>query len=324
MGDLHAAPPRMMARTSHHLQLLWQGLVLAFLVFNLLEVHRVQLAVVGTVCPESVVEPGESTVVAPANQKELQQHPIPRRLIFTHSQNLLETTTNLTDPVLETLRNNVIRTVALHPEATVHFYTNEHCEAILERIGYSHLVPHFRNETKGMFKGDMCRGAALYESGGVYFDVDLGVRTNVWEVLAPDTEFATIHAFYKNRKYKDTGFFQAFIAAAPQHPVLREYLDLFYEYYQGRHKVKGLLGVLLLRQAYDKVQPSHTELWHEVHYDPTVLPALRDVPPPTWGKKINGCKMVVITDLTSETAQTPFYSRIEGAHNCLIDRRRGS
>jgi hypothetical protein len=40
---------------------------------------------------------------------------------------------------------------------------------------------------------------ALYETGGLYFDVDFGVRMNLWYVLQPSTKFATVRVHRQSK-----------------------------------------------------------------------------------------------------------------------------
>jgi hypothetical protein len=44
----------------------------------------------------------------------------------------------------------------------------------------------------GMYKADLCRATALWETAGFYFDVDLGVRMNLFRVLNPKTTFTIV------------------------------------------------------------------------------------------------------------------------------------
>jgi Glycosyltransferase sugar-binding region containing DXD motif len=125
------------------------------------------------------------------------------------------------------------------------------------------MIQFFWNEKQGMFRADMCRGAALYETGGLYFDVDLAVRMSAWTVVKPTTEFVTVHAAFG-------GFFQAFIGVTPSHPVIARYKTLFYQYYKGtmpqRSDVKnGLRGVFLFKRAFDEIQSEQQQglCWKE-------------------------------------------------------------
>ncbi|KAL7579347.1 hypothetical protein ACA910_014023 [Epithemia clementina (nom. ined.)] len=263
-------------------------------------------------------------------------HAIPNNLIFTHKDNLLQWTPNAAAMdnnnrvysaadllEMQALRDNVQHSIALHTppfygntrssstvNATlqqqqnppnVYFWTNDDCRASLQRV-MPDLVPYFDwEDNPGMIKGDICRGAALYEYGGLYFDVDLGVRRNIWTLLQPTTTFVTVRVHRKSRLV-DAGFFQAFCGASPRHPILHLYLLEFLRYYkqleqqrlqpqqpslQGGKKqperIRSLpdyrrepLGVIFLKQAYDQflastttdrktnVQHTMIELWQEV------------------------------------------------------------
>lgn len=117
-----------------------------------------------------------------------------------------------------------------------------------------------------MYKADLCRGAALYETGGLYFDVDIGVRINLWQVLRHSTKFATVRTYGSN-----DGFFQAFLAADSHHPVILRYVQLFSRHFRGeklgftpasdqppvkmvRTVLTEIIGVILLQRAFDEIQ----------------------------------------------------------------------
>lgn len=276
------------------------------------------------------------------------EHPrIPNILIFTHSVNLLEIAGNQSaldgsDAETKVLAANVQNSMNHHPGARVRFLTNRDCEDAIVRVYSSRednvsnksqrLLRYFREETAGMFKGDLCRGVALVETGGVYLDVDLGVRMNLFRALrgATTTTFATVRVH--RRSHNVGAFFQAFLAASPRHPILERYVDLFLEYYDGRlPQYKGRpLGVVLLRLAHDQVLAERpglngtVELWQEVQYDTKLRDTvLRDVPPPTWGTR-RACKFVVVapspppsSDSSREgRAVVPLYSRIANSRMC--------
>ena len=213
------------------------------------------------------------------------RYAIPNVLTFTHNVDLLRTnlsgagTSRSADDVeeLKALQANVRRIVSLHPGAAVRFLTDDGCVRSIRKAlsdddnaaMAERLVVAFSNETAGMFKADLCRGAALLETGGLYFDVDLGVRQSLFgnsknseeeEVdtsggggLLETTTFATVRVHAQSKH--PGSFFQAFIAATPRHPVILEYLVLFDEYYRGKiPSIKGKpLGVVLLKRAYDRV-----------------------------------------------------------------------
>lgn len=244
---------------------------------------------------------------------------LPRILHFTHYADLLrddDENTSL-DPELHYLRDNVKRIISLHPGASYKFFLDKDCVDSLQRT-QPKLIPHFLNETQGMYKADICRGSMLLEFGGLYFDVDLGVRENIFQVLKKDTTFATV-VVHAESLHKGA-FFQAFMAATPNHPVIQMYLDSFLDYYEGRKKVDGPLGVQLLRYCYgvairqNPLIKRTAELWQEVKYIPEFRKTyFKHVPPPTWGTR-RACKFVVVSD--QKTMRVPMYSRIAGSRMC--------
>lgn len=256
--------------------------------------------------------------------------PIPNILIFTYSKNLWSESSNLDDEEV-VLAANVRHSVQRHsPDTQVIFLTDDDCIASLRKV-FPSLISHFQNESKGMFKADICRGAALYETGGIYLDVDVGVRHDLWSQLAPSTEFFTARV---HRQSKWLGhFFQAILGAAPKSPIIYEYLRLFHDYYIGKEKVssKAPLGVVLLKRAWDNIyntttQLPATELWQEILYHPDIFPNL--VPAPTWGTR-RACHFVVVSKAhTNATAELwdakghlfsiPAYSRVGGSRMCPL------
>jgi mannosyltransferase OCH1-like enzyme len=106
------------------------------------------------------------------------------------------------------------------------------------------LLKYFKKE-KGMHKADMCRVAELYLLGGYYFDVDLLAVHPVSP--ANSVQFVTVKA---PDEAKD-GFFQAFTASAPGHPILKKSLDILLEVYQGKRKREGWLGPKTMHIAYE-------------------------------------------------------------------------
>jgi hypothetical protein len=257
---------------------------------------------------------------------------IPNILIFTHAVNLLlfkNTTTNMTfdsktTKELRVLQQNVRRSVRHHPGARVRFLTDHDCADSIRSViqpdeRADRLVHYFYREKQGMYKADLCRGAALYETGGVYLDVDLGVRMNVFGALANETEFATVLVHAASNW--PGAFFQAFIAVSPQHELMRRYAELFLDYYDGKlPQFDGEpLGVVLLRKAYDeRNNTKNVELWQEVFYHSEYRKTIfKHVPYPTWGVR-RACKFVVVTDKTKKPLVVPFYSRVGGSRMCPI------
>lgn len=253
-------------------------------------------------------------------------HIIPPILTFTYHTNLLTTpTSELQDSEDRSLSQNVQQITTLHPESTIRFLNDDDClQSIKATLGMdTNLTNYFLKETHGMYKADICRGAALYETGGLYFDIDVETRSiPLWQVIDPQTEFVTT-LVHKDSNHLGR-FFQAFIGVVPGHPVMKRYLELFVEYYEGKVKVKGPLGVYFLRMAYDEViskddQEKKTELWQEVRYSPEEFPEIHRS---RWGKR-RACQMMLVAPpkrfddgFERKERMMPIFSHANGSRMC--------
>jgi len=212
-------------------------------------------------------------------------------------------------PAEKVFLKNIQNTIALHPTAEVRFLDDSDCLASIANVmgPDSKLLHFFKEISYGPFKADICRGAALYETGGLYFDIDLLARMSLWNVIPPAADFVTIKAFGKG---ENTGFFQAFVASVPSHPIMIKYLNLFELHYKDR-QVKGALGVTFLYRAYNELtdrERLRSVLWKEERYSARSFP---DVPKPA-GVSIN-CRYIVNVP---STKAVPFFSRIVGSRAC--------
>jgi hypothetical protein len=282
----------------------------------------------------------------------LQHYKIPRVLTFTHYKQLLTEDPSTFDDEEEVaaLADNIRHSIQLHQHnkkknVGVNFLTDRECIASLRRV-YPSLVPYFEQEEKGMFKADICRGSALYETGGFYVDADVGLRHDLWSNVAYDTEFITVRVHAASAH--PGNFFQAIIGVVPQSPILWEYLKLFEAYYDRRsnkhHHPKDdsldgkPLGVILLRRAWDNIYNADTKtprttLWQEILYSPKLFPTLD--PAPVWGGNKRACHFVVAAKALSDELvdeevsyqkkdgstvitkmHVPAYSRIAGSRMC--------
>lgn len=250
------------------------------------------------------------------------RHRIEDNLIFTYTKDLIKAHDSSLSTEERALKANVHHTISLHPSSKVNFFTDDDCLASIRRI--MKLVPHklkdldtyFIRENQGMYKADMCRGAALYELGGLYFDVDIVPRMTMWTVLDRDIEFV-VPRVYEGSSHQGA-FFQAFIGVRKGQPVLLKYLEGFVEYYSGKILHQRLfqppLGVVLLRRAFDAMPPGVQEksaLWKEVRYEQFLFPDVE----PTQG--IMRCCHYVVA--IPHTRVVPFYSRAKGSRLCHPD-----
>ncbi|KAL7569869.1 hypothetical protein ACA910_008536 [Epithemia clementina (nom. ined.)] len=89
------------------------------------------------------------------------------------------------------------------------------------------LVEHFINEQDGSYKGDLCRAAALFLSGGYYFDVDMLVIQPV--LLKNSTKFSSSIT----TSSMDV-FFNSFVAASPQNQIIYDSIQVMLRYYEQK------------------------------------------------------------------------------------------
>ncbi|KAL7575516.1 hypothetical protein ACA910_020099 [Epithemia clementina (nom. ined.)] len=121
-------------------------------------------------------------------------------------------------------QDNEYFTVHNYDKPRVWSLDDKECERVIAQVN-SPLVPYFREEDSGRFKGDICRVAALYLSGGYYFDVDMKAIKPV--SLAPTTTFSSA-------LMNEHAFFNSYIVAAPRHPIILRSLQIMLHYYQRR------------------------------------------------------------------------------------------
>ena len=183
----------------------------------------------------------------------------------------------------------------MHNESEVWFLDDRECAKVIFKLEKWMLLLYFWLEGAGMYRGDICRGAALFFKGGLYFDVDLMPRFPVWNVIDRDTELIV--------PQNSVSFFQAFVGAVPRHPVMGKYLDFFVDYYRGRHPVVDYVGCSLMHDAWKSVNASKTKLLYECRLDEAGC----EHPNVTRQPQTGICNFVV-ADKATQTV--PFYSRI--------------
>lgn len=258
------------------------------------------------------------------------QHIIPNILIFTYRINLLlvQNVSELT--IMEQVfLNNTLNTISLHPGATVRFLDNADClEAIQEVYPNAalNMTHHFIAEEQGMYKGDICRGAALYQTGGLYFDMDMVARMSLFDVIERNVDFVVPKEPVKENPERRS-LYQAFVAATPRHPIIRSYLDLFEGFYNNRiPRPYDLLGVYFMKLAYyneSKYDKSTTRLWTAMTYDDMLLPHVQ--PPKTL---LDGCSDVVVNQpepphnaSVGITVLVPLDTNVYGSVRCPLPKK---
>jgi hypothetical protein len=234
---------------------------------------------------------------------------IPRRLLFTYKSKILETK----EP--PAFYENVQRTIKMYreaweePDAPVWFLDDDECRSAIYAAKPA-LVTYFDREVDGSWKADICRVAALYLTGGYYFDVDMEA-VNPW-IPSHNVTFATADDLGKK------AFFQSFLASEMKGRVMGEALEemlIFYE--EKKSRLDILLGPATLKWALDSIPPSElggeTAVLEEIDYslenNSEISSRRREA--------VGCCCHVKVQEPVSNV--TMFYSRIVGSSTKCTD-----
>lgn len=172
---------------------------------------------------------------------------IPNILYLTYKINLM--ITPFLDEKDKALAYNVKRIMKTVPNASIHFLTDRECIHAIQKLPKKlrhKLISVFQKETRGMIRSDICRGAALYQTGGWYLDVDVEATRDFRQLgarMKSETLLTVIPAWQPS-----TSYFQAILGVArPYDKTIRKYLWMFVN-----HKQKSSdenTGTILLHQA---------------------------------------------------------------------------
>jgi mannosyltransferase OCH1-like enzyme len=242
---------------------------------------------------------------------------IPHIIYFTYESNILQTK----EP--PQFYDNILNTTQKYiqgwkdPNAKIVFLDDAGCRRVIAKAE-PRLLDHFDNERKGAYKGDICRIAALVDTGGYYFDIDIKVIEPL--LLGDDIAFSSVREDLNKRK-KAFNFFQAFLASAPNHPVLRETIRVTLDYYEGRHTLHGFMGVSTMGDGYKAALAAYPDemkkvrILQELKNVPGVEGYYEDLPQQKGG--IGCCCQHVVHD--PEERRVYFRSRIVGAGQFCMD-----
>mmetsp|Transcript_4772 Transcript_4772/g.10137 ORF Transcript_4772/g.10137 Transcript_4772/m.10137 type:complete len:360 (-) Transcript_4772:1848-2927(-) len=260
--------------------------------------------------------PQQSAAAMPATKEN---PAIPHVIYFTYKTNILQTRR----PRL--FYDNVMNTTTKYMQAwndgnaQLRFLDDNACREAIS-LAEPKLLFHFNNETKGAYKADICRAAALYNTGGYYFDVDIRVVNPV--LLKPDVVFSSVREEIK--KKKSFNFFQAFLASAPRHAVIRETLKIMLAYYEGRHELHGWMGVSTMGDGFKAAAANPNEMGkirilQELKNVPEVEEYYADLPAQDG---IGCCCQHIVHD--AQERRVYFYSRIVGAGQYCMSQEQFS
>ena len=256
-----------------------------------------------------------------------EEYMIPLHLHFSYKHNLLDAGANDFTDQERRAADNIRRTISLNSKNTsadgirarVTFHDDAACLSLLNRT-VGNLEMHVAKETNGQRKAHICMVAAIYKHGGYFADPDLNFRLQMREFVQTDTTFISSYAVgFKDR------FFQGFAGCTARHPIMRLYLDLMQEVYDGKYEKecfsdsKCNMGPRILYEAFSKWNkrqeiPNHVQILDE-HWKQS-NPQIDKAVPSQDG--IGCCCDVVVFD--PKTLAVPFYVRFPGHTWFCVDR----
>ncbi|KAL7570478.1 hypothetical protein ACA910_004261 [Epithemia clementina (nom. ined.)] len=162
--------------------------------------------------------------------------------------------------------NDIIPTTT--PVPRVWFLDNGECQRVIALVE-PRLLPFFQRESIGKYQADVCRAAALYLSGGYYFDVDMKALQAF--VPQPTTTFSSAVATPDPHITTTTtarAFFNSFQVAAPRHVIVYVSLQIMLQSYQERRQRllnKGVVVRKIFKRVYSDDEDEDQSHPHQQH-----------------------------------------------------------
>lgn len=166
---------------------------------------------------------------------------IPMQLVLTAKQESLA-------QMPKSVQANVRHTLRLSPGVRIRWLGDVACLKYLSDHFDHELVEIFKSETRGSFRGDICRAAVLAREGGFYLDLDVELRVPLEQLVDHNTTF--VSAFTE-----DQAILNAVLAASPGSAVMREVLTqirLWYSYglpHQDEETTSEFMGPVTMLRA---------------------------------------------------------------------------
>lgn len=109
-----------------------------------------------------------------------------------------------------------------NPAFEYRYHTDEDCRAFIVEHFEPEVVAAYDKLVFGAARADLWRYCMLWIEGGVYADIDTVCRTDLREIIDPDTAFITSTTGSGNTPF---AAFNAFICAAPRHPFMKASIE---------------------------------------------------------------------------------------------------
>jgi len=193
--------------------------------------------------PDPVPAPTPTPAPAPSPTPAPTPAPllIPRQLVLTGPFASID---DFPPDAKDNLENT--RALAEKSDLIVRYFNDDECRAYLDDNFDDEYVNIFDGETKGSFRGDICRSAILLREGGFYIDLDFQLRINILYLLDEHTTMMTVLT-RSDGLSGERMILNALLAVRPNSPVMEGTMIKIREYYaSGRN---GLLGPLTMMDA---------------------------------------------------------------------------
>jgi len=197
---------------------------------------------------------------------------IPARFSYLrHFEN--QSLINRTDPDFNPkLLANFVDSISIHREnnecISILIFDDDDCLNKIQKVK-PELVPFFKNEQEGSYRGDICRGAILFETGGLYLDIDIRPLVSMLELFSnSSSDFASVEMDDK------LSFFNAIIYVPKASKLMIIYLEKLLFLYEHQNTIGTIfkwpnvknkrarfhLGPYALHLAYEQIQTTNENL----------------------------------------------------------------
>ena len=256
----------------------------------------------------------KNTKAARKPEGSLQPHhgSFPLHLFFTYEFNFLESAIDTLTPEEHVLHDNVLRIIDMSPAHNVTFMDNLNClleiSSLPPPLNYG-VAKQFLRTQRGMIKADICRGAALYNHGGWYLDVDVDMihpLHNLENKIGKLYSFVSVVPAYE----PSVAIFQAIIGCTKNHPILLQYLKGF-----ARNTIEDTItatrntGTYIMKDAIQDIKGTYLLQESRLVDFKYNKQGLRETKKGYWCDN-------VIYDPHSDDKDVYFYSRIPGSRMC--------
>jgi hypothetical protein len=136
--------------------------------------------------------------------------------------------------------------LGLRNDSRILYFNDSSCSAYIREYYDDELADFFSKETRGSFRGDICRTAILLREGGFYIDLDMQLRVPLDRLVDDVTTFMTARSAVN-------GCLNALIAAVPNSPVLSATLAHMRKWYRNETTHEWPLGPIAMARGLQQV-----------------------------------------------------------------------